>query len=117
MDRSELTRVLILNAIAEEYEDLAFIEQDVNRCMAESHLATKISRSAIREQLADLIDAGLAKAYRLFSSGRAAEEIEGRPAPEEIDQCWFHITDLGALALEEGDTSFNEEGRIIGGDL
>jgi len=59
-----------------------------------------VSPAEIVEELMSLIDAGLAKAYRLFASHWPVEEFDGRPPLEELEESgggytYFWTTESG----------------------
>jgi len=91
--RDELIRMFILNGIADDYENLEHITKTVVALGVKCGL--RIDSSEIWHELANLIEAGLAKAYRLLKT--PPEEIKGIPSSEDLDDfyCYFWITDQG----------------------
>jgi len=70
MNRREILRKPVLNEISDDYEN---VDQCIWRHVAEAggRCGLKIVRSEIVEGLAELVDAGLAKAYILSSGGHS----------------------------------------------
>jgi hypothetical protein len=80
MRRRALVRTLVLNSIADDYENLEQITKQVASISADCGMT--IPPSEILEALGDLVGAGLAKAYQLSSN--EPEEICGMPSANEI---------------------------------
>jgi hypothetical protein len=70
MNRSQVIRRMVLNAISDDYEN---VDQVILRYVAKdgAKLGFTIERSDIVDALAELIENGLAKAYRLSSTDPA----------------------------------------------
>jgi hypothetical protein len=101
MTRTEFVRRFVLMEIADDYENLEHIRTTVAR--DGSRCGMTISDTEIFRALADLIEAGLAKAYRL--SGTApAEVIPGVPRPREIEDVhtyFWATSDGGDLVVSD----------------
>lgn len=84
--------MLVLDAICDDYENLHQITKHLSGLSLET--------SEILQTLSDLIDAGLARAYRLDNT---AEELPGMPSSNEVGSpCesaigdpWFYLTEAG----------------------
>ena len=63
MERDELVRSIVMDAIADDYEDLQTVVGEVSCWSSEHGLA--LTHGEILDALTGLIDEGLAKAYRL----------------------------------------------------
>jgi len=98
MNRSELIRMFVLDAIADDYENLEQITKHITRLSSDCGMA--VTPSVVLQALDELIAAGLAKAYRLSNQ---IEEIGGMPPPDEIgspnesltDDAYFWVTEDG----------------------
>jgi hypothetical protein len=87
MTRKEFVRRFVLMEIADDYENLEHTCSVVARDSARCGLA--ISQAEIVEALADLIDAGLARAYRL--SGAEVRVFHGVPTLQEAENFYTHF--------------------------
>ena len=81
MNPNELVRMFILNEISDDYENLAGISQIVGKLCLQCEFVP--DPSEILHALFDLIDAGLAKAYRV-SATHSFEEMLGFPPRDEV---------------------------------
>lgn len=111
MTRPELVRILVLNEISDDYEN---VDQVILRRVAQ--LGTKggltIERSDIVEALSELVKEGLAKAYLLSTTAPHVTEIEGMPALDTIEsdfETYFYITPTGIDVLERSEWPFPED--------
>jgi aryl-alcohol dehydrogenase-like predicted oxidoreductase len=80
MRRRQLVRTFVLDAIADDYENLEQITKHVTSLSVRCGMT--IESSEILQALGDLIAADLAKAYRL--SNETAKEIHGMPPSDQI---------------------------------
>jgi hypothetical protein len=97
VERSELVRRLILNAICDDYEN---VDQAILRDVAHdgSECGLTIERPEVVDALRGLIDDGLAKAYLLSRAEPFSGELSGMPplgVAEEDFQTYFYITKKG----------------------
>ena len=88
-DRERVIIGLVMDAIADDYKEPIHVCDLVNRWAPGGISA---SPEEILEALQGLINAGLAKAYRL-STQAPAEEIVG--FPDSLDSCYFWLTEAG----------------------
>ena len=93
MNRSEVIRRMVLNAISDDYEN---VDQVILRDVAQdgAKLGFTIERSDIVDALTELIENGLAKAY-LLSSTDPAQELKGMPPLDVVEadfKTYFYIT-------------------------
>ena len=111
VERSELIRMFVLDVIADDYENLDKIYGEVGQLAKKCGLAA--TAREIRQGLLDLIRTNLAKAYRL-SPRRPTEEISGVPSPDEIEECYFWVTDGGRQlqSSDYADWPFDETGSL-----
>jgi hypothetical protein len=99
MTRSEFVRLLVLNSICDDFENVdQIILPDVARTGARCGLT--IERSEVVGALASLIADGLAKAYILPGPERSpfSGELPGMPPMDEVDEnfkTYFYITKKG----------------------
>ena len=96
MNRSELIRRMVLNAISDDYEN---VDQVILRDVVQdgAKLGFTIERSDIVDALAELIEDGLAKAYVMSSMDRA-QELQGMPQLDVVEEdfkTYFYITKKG----------------------
>jgi hypothetical protein len=115
--RRELVLRIVLNEISDDYENLHQIAKQV--AMTISGCGMTVPLEEILQGLTDLVDAKLAKAYRL-SNG--VEAIDGMPSPEEIgspdepgvEDAFFWITKEGMkLQLADyPDWPFDDDNRL-----
>jgi hypothetical protein len=78
MNRGELVRLLVLNAISDDYEN---VDQAILRYVVEqlAKLGMAIERAEIVIALGGLIQDGLAKAYLLSGTEPYSTELRGMP--------------------------------------
>lgn len=97
MDRSGLVRLMVLNEICDDYENVdQIIFPQVAKQAAKCGLT--IERSEIVDALAKLIQDGLAKAYLLSPFEPFSTELEGMPPLDVIEQdfeTYFYVTEKG----------------------
>ncbi len=100
MNRRELVRLIVLNEICDDYENLHQITKQVGRVT--SACGMSIATHEILEALRELVESGLAKAYELspWSPTKVldrmppVEEI-GSPDESRIGDVYFWITKKG----------------------
>jgi len=116
MDRRELVRLMVLNEICDDYENVdQIIFLQVARQAAKCGLA--IERSEIVDALAWLIHDGLAKAYLLSPFEPFSTELQGMPpldVIEEFFETYFYVTKKG-MNLQLSDHvswPFDDEGEL-----
>jgi hypothetical protein len=112
MIRSELVRMLVLDVVANDYEEVEKIETDVRELAMGCGIA--LQSIEVLAALRDLVEAGLVKAYRFLPGAQKYEEIHGLPPENEFRDCWFWITSKGKLQIEASDGlwPFDEDGII-----
>src|SRR5581483_3065358 len=86
MTHEELIRMFILDVISDDYEEIEKIEGETKKLA--DHAGARTNSAEIRGALIELIEMGLARAYRL-SSTLPAQEVKGTPAPGEISGYYF----------------------------
>jgi hypothetical protein len=113
MNRSELVRLMVLNEISDDYEN---VDQIILPHVAQdgAKLGLTIERSEIVDAMAGLIKDGLAKAYLLSGREPFSTELQGMPAinlVEEDFKTYFYITKKGMDLQLRDDTwwPFNDE--------
>ena len=116
MIRGDFVRRLVLNEIADDYEN---IDQVVLRGVATvgANLGWAIERSEVVATLGSLIEDGLAKAYILSGRKPYATEIEGVPSLEVVEKdfkTYFYITKKGMDLHLSDDTwwPFDDDGNL-----
>jgi hypothetical protein len=92
MDRNEILRMFILDVIADDYENLEKIQNEVGKLGIRAGLG--IEPPEITRELIGLIKSGLVRAYRL-SPTQPVEEVQGVPPPQEVDGLYYWLTDEG----------------------
>lgn len=97
MNRSELVRRLVLNAICDDYQN---VDQVILRDVAQdgAKCGLTIDRPEVVAALSRLIDEGLAKAYLLFGRDAFSNELKGIPALDSVEKdfkTYFSITKKG----------------------
>ena len=91
-------RSMILDAIANDYEDFAMVLHEVHKwCSEESRPA--FNADAIKQELEQLLRLGFAKAYHL-SQECPPQAVPREEAMSSIDHCYFLITPSGLAELE-----------------
>ncbi len=83
-----------LNAIADDYETIGAIVQDVRRS---TH--GNVDEADITACVAELMRDGMADAYRFDES--TGEYARVPAVSDHVDGLWFHITDRGRHQLDE----------------
>jgi hypothetical protein len=113
MTRIEFVRRFVLIEIADDYEDLEHIYSLVARDSLRSGLT--VQKPEIIHALVELIEAGLATAYRLSGSS-PAQKIQGVPPRAEIEDSYIHFwaTPKGReLVVSDRDWwPFDDEGAL-----
>jgi hypothetical protein len=95
MKRSDLLQILVLDVVADDYEDFAKIVSEVSQmCGA---LEFEITRSEVFRALEDLIRLGLIKAYFL-SPWTSPMDVPGIPSRERLPELHFLQTEKGRQA-------------------
>jgi hypothetical protein len=98
VERGELIRRLVLIAIADDYENVdQVILRDVSRRGA--RLGVTLERSDIVTALGELVQQGLAKAYRLTESSSPLAGMPPLDVVEEYFETYFYITEKGKKLL------------------
>ena len=83
-----------LTAMADDYETVASIAEDVRRS---SH--DNLDEADFAACVAELLRDGLADAFRLTDA--TGEYVRTSMVPDHADGLWFHITDRGRCQLDE----------------
>jgi hypothetical protein len=116
MNRRELVRRLVLNAIADDYEN---VDQVILRHVAEdgAKCGLTIDRTEIVDALARLIEDGFARAYLLSSREPFRTELQGMPlidVVEEYFETYFYITKhgTGLLLYDDASWPFDDERNL-----
>jgi hypothetical protein len=97
MERNKLIQGLVMDSIADDYEDLSMVVREVSTWASER--GSSVAKSDIKKALLDLIRDGLAAAYRLTPSTR--EKIQGRPESDMLGKCHFLLTEEGQAELKK----------------
>jgi hypothetical protein len=106
MDRKELVRSYVLNAIADDYESLEQIEK-VARYFAAEEGITPPNNEELVVALKEVIAAGYAKAY-LFSAPpqnlpvAVKFDIDRLQDPDPRQRLWFYVTRSGHELVVNG---------------
>ncbi len=115
MNRSELIRLIVLNEICDDYEN---VDQRIlpGAVKEGAECGLTIERSDVVSALAGLIEDGLAKAYLLSPREPYTTELQGIPSLDLIEEdfkTYFYITKKGmALHLScDGPWPHLEQGR------
>jgi hypothetical protein len=95
---TKLTR-LVLNAIADDYEDLEIILVDVGKWAEEDGITFGVDD--VRASLVELVETGMAKAFEYSYAAQNYEKVS-IPCPSDItEDHWFHISEAGKQAMHE----------------
>ena len=95
MDRDELIRLFVLDAICDDYENVDRVLRHVAAYCGKLGMA--VDRPDVLKALAELVEGGMAKAY-LLSGTEPNKELEGMPPLDfaETDPgTYFYITKKG----------------------
>lgn len=92
-------RSMVMDSIANDYEDFRMISREVMKWASER--ALYVETGEVADALMDLVECGFAKAYRL-SANSPFETVE-RPEAREISEYYFLLTDEGRASLEHSD--------------
>ncbi len=113
MRRNDLIRLMVLNAICDDYENvdqmiLPYVEKDCAK------LGLTMERSEIVNALSELVGGGLARAYPLPSS----EPLQGMPGLDAVEEnftTYFFITEKGMDLHLSDDTwwPFDDQGEPL----
>ena len=116
MDRRELVRLLVLNEICDDYENVdQIILPHVAKQAAKCGLV--IERPEIVNALAGLVQDGFAQAYLLSSHPPYLTELQGMPPLDVIEEdfeTYFYVTKRGIDLRRSHMTSwpFDAEGEL-----
>ena len=116
MDRDELIRLFVLDAICDDYEnvDQVIIGHVAGYC---AKLGMAVDRSDVVMALGELVDSRMAKAYRLFSTEPFKEDLEGMPPLDVVEtyfKTYFYITKKGMeRQLSDDGWPFDEDGEPL----
>jgi hypothetical protein len=115
MKRRELVRFFVLMEIAEDYEEPQHIEHNVAE--RAKICGIPFNPEDVRTSLVELVESGLAKAYKLSTREPFVERIEGLPAPDAFEEYYFWITPYGkdSLACWRHEWPFDDEGEVLPG--
>jgi SAM-dependent methyltransferase len=111
MTRSEFIRMLVVNEIADDYEEIVHVTENVSRDGAKCGLT--ITRADVERAFLEAVEMGLAKAYRLTVS--PLEEIQGVPTVDQIEELYFYCTIAGfdfILYVRDEDWPFDDEHEL-----
>ena len=97
--RENALKIFVMSSIADDYEDLAMVEQTTIDWAKED--GWQFTREEILLELAELIRKGHAQAYLL--SSRPPHVVIAAYAPQHVDHLWFYLTPKGIEALRELD--------------
>ena len=117
MNRSELIRRMVLDAMCDDYENIdQIILPTVARDCAK--LGFSVERSEIVKAVSELVMDGLAKAYLLSCWEPFSTELRGMPpvdVVEEYFQTYFYITKKGMDFHLSDDTwlPFDDEDNVL----
>ncbi|MDP8980206.1 MAG: hypothetical protein M3O35_06410 [Acidobacteriota bacterium] len=113
MKRSEFVRRIVLDHIANDYEN---VDQTILGEVADfgARCGLVIERPEVVEALAGLIETGLAKAYLLSNT---ATELPGMPAIDVVEEdfeTYFYVTKAGKELVQSDETwrPFDDEGSL-----
>ncbi len=116
MNTTELIQKMVLSEISDDYEN---VDQIILPVVARecAKLGIAVERSDVVGALAELVEDGLAKAYRL-SSTTPAIALQGMPTldiVEEYFETYFYITKQGLDQHLSDDTwwPFDDEGQPL----
>jgi hypothetical protein len=101
-NRDERLRMIVLSAIADDYESFRIIAHETSERAGKAGLGVK--HEDILDLLAGLIHEGLAKGYVLSSQVPYAEPAEY--SPELAHTLWYLITDEGKQILKQRNEQF-----------
>jgi len=111
-----LIRLFVLDAICDDYEN---VDQVILRHVAGycAKLGMAVYRSDVVKALHQLVESGMAKAYRLYSTEPFKEDLEGMP-PLEVAETdfgtYFYITKKGMERhLSDDGWPFDEDGEPL----
>jgi hypothetical protein len=114
MNRKDLIRLAVLLEISDDYEQPAHVYVRVTERLRACEVL--VNPEDIGVSLRDLVESGLARAYRISGLG-PVEDIEGMPAIDHLQDYYFWITDKGRLTLTSWrhEWPLDEEDQLIPG--
>jgi hypothetical protein len=115
MNQSDLIRMMVLNCICDDYENVdQIILPDVAKDCAK--LGITVERSQILKALGELIADGLAKAYLLSPREPFSSELQGMPPLDIVEEdfkTYFYITKKGMdFHLSDDWWPFDDNGEL-----
>lgn len=112
MKEHDFVRLLVLVQISDDYEEPEHIYENVaGKAML---CGITVQPADIGKVLVDLVESGLAKAYRL-STTEPAIEIEGAPPVDQVQGYYFLITERGKEVIDSSRDErwpFDDEGAL-----
>jgi hypothetical protein len=112
VNRCEIVRLLVLNAIADDYEEPRHIFETI---IGPSELCgVPIQPKDVDTVLVQLVEMGLASAYELTPTAPAVE-IQGVPRLDQVNRYYFFITKRGREVHATLNWPFDEEGALLPG--
>ncbi|HLY63549.1 MAG TPA: hypothetical protein VKV95_22655 [Terriglobia bacterium] len=105
-DRSQALLELVINAIADDYENVEIIDQSINQWDVEvrpetwpARSAVPVSRHEIIKALEELTREGYAQSYCFDAAELNAVAVEF--AKDGINDLWFYVTPKGVSAVKK----------------
>ncbi|HEX5433867.1 MAG TPA: hypothetical protein VFY05_06495 [Candidatus Angelobacter sp.] len=100
-DRSAAILELVLNAIADDYEDLEIILRTINQCYQDvpefkgwrALQAVPVSRPEVVKALRELVEEGFARAFVYDAGTKNFRAVSFRQ--HEAGMLWFYVTEKG----------------------
>jgi hypothetical protein len=112
MRRDKLIAGLVLNEITDDYESAEHIVDVLQRYSGEEGFVV-VNAEEITRALLGLVQAGLARAYRITFSSLDAVELRADSTPEDVAPLHFYITEEGrVLQSSEEHSPFDDEGNL-----
>jgi hypothetical protein len=113
MNRYELVRMFVLSDISDDYEEPEHISSNVRERAGICGMEVQVDD--IRNSLHDLVESGLAKAYRLTVD--PPEVFQGMPPIDQFLNYYFWITEKGleTLSSKRDQWPLDEEDVLLPG--
>jgi len=110
--RYEMVRMLVLNEIADDYEEPSHIYERLEDLGRKCGMV--IQPLDVKRALVDLVESGWAGAYDLWR--KPVEELRAPPPPERVDEYYYLITQRGREAQSSFEAwPFDDTGAILQG--
>ena len=103
--RKQVIKELVLEAVANDYEDFTYIEKDVQECASKYGAGKRaVSREEVLTALQRLISEDYVRAYNL-SAAPPGKAVQAAFSVTAVDKLWFYVTPQGKSVVRKLENS------------